>query len=117
MSQYASVNGKPVIAYNTTDRRADFVESLICDNTDINITFTNLKDLFEEVKKMIDDKTYRTNQGEMLKKCISTPEQFNKDLYQIITTNTNIKSFNIVDINYDAVVDRYLNLENDYSIV
>ena len=115
MSQYASVNGKPVIAYNTTDRRADFVESLICDNTDINITFTNLKDLFEEAKKMIDDKSYRINQGEMLKKCISTPEQFNKDLYQIITTNTNIKSFNIVDINYDAVVERYLNLENDYS--
>lgn len=115
MCQYAAVNGKPILAYNTENRESDFVETIICDNTDIKITHTSLDDLFEEAKRLIDDQRYRQNKGNELKDNLQSPEKFNKDLLTLISSNRNLYLHKKVEVDYTGIIDRCLYLQNNDS--
>lgn len=115
MCQYAASNCKPILAYNTQNRESDFVETIICDNSSIKITQTNLEDFHQEANKLINNKKYRYLVGKSIHDCIIKPEEFNNSLHNLISNNTNSKAFKMIDICYDEFFDRYLYLQNNGS--
>lgn len=115
MCQYAAVNGKPVLAYNRPEKKSDFIESVICDQTDIKITYTNLDELAAEAKKLIHDENYRYQKGLLLKNAILTPEQFNKRFQSLLIAGHNEFPYSKIDIDYDAFFDKYLERQNGRS--
>jgi len=109
------VNGKPVLAYNRPEKKSDFIESVICDQTDIKITYTNLDELAAEAKKLIHDENYRYQKGLLLKNAILTPEQFNKRFQSLLIAGHNEFPYSKIDIDYDAFFDKYLERQNGRS--
>lgn len=115
MSQYAAVNGKPVLAYNKPEKQSDFVESIICDRTDIKVTYTNLEDFMSEAHQLITNKTYREYKGKQLKNILLTPEQFNEKLHKLISEPLMSYTYPRVTIDYEAFFNKYLERQNDHS--
>lgn len=112
MCQYAALKGKPIIAFNTSNRESDFAETVVCDSADLRITFTNKDELFKETKRLVNDIIYRKSKGNELKKCIITPLEFNNELFRIITDNQNIRLARTINIDYDSVFERYFQMIN-----
>lgn len=115
MCQYAAINGKPILAYNTQNRESDFVETIICDNTNIKITRTNIEDFHKEANKLINDKEYRCLKGQELHNCIISPDQFNSLLYKFLYNKMQFKQFKSIDVDYEGIIDRCLYLQNNSS--
>lgn len=117
MCQYAAVHSKPIIAYNTVERQADFAETIICDNDEsMKITYTDLDEFFTELKKLINNKQYRIYKGAQLKKNIITPQTFNQNLYNLVTTKINYIEPKFVKVDYNGIMNRMLNSANSGRI-
>lgn len=114
MSQYAAVNGKPLLAYNEPNARSRFIEDIICVNGSIQLTFTDEDRLVEEAGRLIVDEEYRKKKGTELQRAVMTPEQFEREVKSAITSNTNQRAYEKQDIDYDAFFSRYIDLENKY---
>lgn len=112
MCQHAAISGVPIIAYNKIEYKFDFMESIICDNSDIHITYSNVDDFLNEANKLINDKTYRQNKGNELKQNIVTPVIFNESLRTIITSNTTIIIPRKIQINYNLITNKFLDKAN-----
>lgn len=115
MCQYAAVNGKPVLAYNRPERKSDFIESVICDGTDLKITYTDMDELAAEARKLINDKNYRQEKGALLQKEILTPEEFGKRLFYLLSLQESGQTYPKVAIDYEAFFNRYLETQNNRS--
>lgn len=117
MSQYAALNGKPILAYTSDLQSGGYIEDFVLQHTlktSLKLTHTNLNDFFEEAKKLIENKKYREKIGGLLKESLINPTQFNDDLYQIITNNKS-HEFKTEFINYDKIVEQNLEIENKYQ--
>lgn len=117
MSQYAAVNGKPIISYTSPSRPGEYIESIVCHNikTKITLTYSNLDDFFVNVKKMIDDKDHRKHYSDILKEAVILPNEFNASLYQLVTTNINNRIINKQVIDYEILKKHGLVTENIYK--
>jgi glycosyltransferase involved in cell wall biosynthesis len=116
MSQYAALNGKPILSYSTSNM-LEF--NMLLENSSFEklghsyrITYTESDDFFKEAKKLISDMTYREFIGEILRKIVITPEQFNKEFRQLITTNKNIRNPVEVNIDYLKIESVFLESQN-----
>jgi hypothetical protein len=114
MSQYAAINGKPILAYSSSQLSGNFVEGIVCHHEIQQITYTDLDDFFAEAKKLCADKEYREQKGTELQKCVITSKEFEKRLYDILYRNY-IDKFNKITIDYDKIYDLYLEVENKYQ--
>ncbi len=120
MSQYAAINGKPILSYTDANIPSNIVEDLL-PGVQIQITHTNLEDFFTEAAHLITNKKYRKDTGELLKsQFVTTLQKFNMDFQDLIlntpkidnlNTNSNIK---LVTIDYNKFSDIYLEVENKF---
>lgn len=115
MCQYAAVNGKPILAYNRPEKKSNFIESVICDGTDLKITFTDVDELVNEARKLINNENYRQEKGSLLKKVILTPEEFNNRLFDLFTLKENKRNYPKIQIDYEAFFNIYLEIQNNRS--
>lgn len=113
MSQYAAMNGKPILNYMTESGGIE-VEEIVCQNKNCNITFTDKEKFLEEAKKLINDLNYRKKRGEEINFGLTTKEQFNKNLLQNILSNKNQRQYQDVKINYEKIFDQ--NIENQNTL-
>lgn len=104
-----------MLAYNKPDRESDFIESIICDDTDLKITYTDVDELAAEVHKLINDKAYREEKGTLQKNAILTPEEFSQRLAYLLMIKQNPISYSRVKIDHEAFFNRYLERQNNYS--
>jgi len=117
MSQYAAINGKPILAY-TKNGSGGNLEELILHNPPKNgliLTHSELDEFFLEAKILIEKKSYRESIGLLLRDCVISPEQFNSELHTLITKHQEIRKFKSVFVNYELNFEQNLEIENKYQ--
>lgn len=116
MSQYAAINSKPILAYTTPGSACNYVEGIVYHGNKQSalLTHTALDSFFAEAKKLIDNKEYREAVGRSIFDGVITPEQFNKELYHLVTTHSNIRTIGTETIDYNNHSQIYLEIENKY---
>ena len=116
MNQYAAINKKPILAYNTPQRVADYVEEIVCHNGNQKITFTSVDELLMEADKLINSEIYREKQGMLSYFNIMKEEDFNNKIQDIIDNKIVKFSFKQYDIDYDGIKNRYFERQNSGSV-
>ncbi len=117
MSQYAAINGKPVLQYRTLGDEVNFIEDILgVDDPKMKVSFTDIDALVQQAEQFIESPTFRHSEGEKLRRAMITPRRFASRLK---TTVENGKTFDgrSVKIDYPAETHRYLTLINEYSEV
>lgn len=117
MSQYAAYNAKPILALTKANAFNNDLEDIVFSNSDKKqqICFTNVEDLLQETKRLVNDREYRVYKGQQLKEGIISPEQFSSNLYRLMDTGVNLFPIEKKSINFMAFQDWYLDIHNKYS--
>jgi len=82
MTQYAAMSGKPPIMLN--DNGSDDASGLLISQDKLNIEFSSVDDVVNEINKLLSDEQYAKRRGEEVKKGVITEEQFNNNLSNIM---------------------------------
>lgn len=115
LSQYAAINGKPILAYTTNDLVGNSIESLICHNHDMIVTYTDISSFYANCSKLCTDKTYRDENGQELEKCVITETQFNSAFLTAFQQNCTKEIKNPdLQIDYKAFTDVYIEVQSKY---
>lgn len=104
-SQLAAVNSKPILQYYLPDTFDDETEQAICHNLDLKISFTEKKAFMDEAKRLIQDKDYRKQRGQLINQAMFTRAQFNAKLFEVVSRN--ISTSPIKSIDYYVVAERW----------
>ena len=114
MSQYAAINAKPILAFAASTDTGVNVEDFVPLNSELGVTLTHTKidGFFKEAKILIENKDYRENIGILLKNSIITPNNFNSELYLLISTHKNEHKIKNKFIDFDKISNQYLNEQN-----
>jgi len=115
MSQYAAANAKPIVAYNSPDLRINEIEDFVCINENISVTMTDQSLVLAEVRHLVEDAQYRRERGEQLRRAMLTQAAFDRDVRQILETQTNGRTFAGVEIDYQAFTELYLEVARSYT--
>ena len=106
-SQLAAMNRKPILQYYLPGTDDDETEqALNYNNPELQISFTNKEAFRAEAKRLINDATYRKQQGELAYQSTIKPEQFNKVFVDAITANN--APCPAKQINYTEVARRWI---------
>ena len=73
MVQYAAINGKPILIYNSPS-----FDDLVCTKKMAHISFDTIEDFYKEADKLIDDYNYRKQRGEYYKSLIAGQDDFRR---------------------------------------
>lgn len=71
MSQFAAINGKPILTYKTKQ-----VEDVVCQKGYSNIVFDTADELIHEANRLINDIDYRAEQGDIMRSLVTTQDDF-----------------------------------------
>lgn len=112
MSQYAAKHAKPIIAYHDKGDVMNAVEEIVNYYQQEFHSFTDLEELTEYARKLINNECYRSNQGKLLQDGMMNEERFNSEFMNIITSHKSSFSWHKDQIDYESFLERYLDLEN-----
>ena len=73
MVQYAAINGKPILVYNSPS-----FDDLVCTKKMAHISFDTIEDFYKEADKLIDDYNLRKQRGEYYKSLIAGQDDFRR---------------------------------------
>lgn len=104
-SQLAALNNKPILQYYLPNTYDDETEQAICHNLDLKISFSDKQAFLKEAKRLIQDKNYREQRGQMNHQSMFTREQFNAKLAEVVDTNCSPSPLKSID--YKVVVERW----------
>ena len=107
MSQFAAINGKPILTYK--DKQ---VEDVICINHSHSIAIDDLEELFLEANKLIRDNEYRRQIGKLMKSLIIDKGDFRTSFCHIMENDKSMGNIHNVDIDY-SFFDAYINRINE----
>ena len=111
MSQLAALHAKPILQYYAPGTPDDETEQAICINDHFPISCHTEEAFFAEADRLISDPQYRKTKGERLQKAMIQKEQFNQLALKTIETDQTQISINEIEINYDALDNRWFYLE------
>lgn len=104
MSQLAAEYNVPLIQYTREDLPINIIETLFpLKNKNIQLTFFDKEDFYQELRKMIKDKEYRQNRALSLKRTIMNELNFN-ERFKVLIENPESMRFNKID-NYNISQD------------
>ena len=112
MSQYAAVNGKPILAYASEECPSAFVETVVCHKTRLKITHTDVESFARHARALCSDPALRIEEGNRLKQCITSPDEFAEGLRNLLAGYARPHSGNRVGIDYGKRLDFYYETEN-----
>ncbi len=96
MSQYAAVNGKPILTY-----KAKQVEDIVCIKRSCNIAIDDFDELIKEANKLIRDPDYRRVKGNLMKSLIIDQSEFRESFAKSFETNTTTSEIRYVEMDND----------------
>lgn len=111
MSQLAARNAKPILQYYYPGTPDDETEQAICINESFQISFQDEEAFMHEADRLINDVNYRNAQGKRLQKAMIQPEQFNKALERLLSTNESPFPVETKYVDYKLLDDRWFALE------
>lgn len=86
MGQFAAHAGLPILALQKPG--GGVVEECVCQKTNETISFSELDSLVKEASHLVCDESYRHQQGERMKNCVISIEEFNEGFAYAVMTNT-----------------------------
>ena len=104
-SQLAAANSKPILQYYLPETYDDETEQALCHNEKLQISFNDKKAFMVEAKKLIQDKNYRIECGEMIHQAMFSKEQFNKIFLEVVKSN--VSALPLKTIDYKTVTERW----------
>lgn len=111
MGQFAAHAGLPILALQRPG--GGVVEESVCQKTKESITFPDLDSLIKEASLLVRDESYRHQQGERMKNCVISIEEFNEGFASASKTNSSPFPFE-VEKDFKA---HYLNVEDKLKLV
>ncbi len=115
MSQYAAVNGKPILAYSSLEFATNFVEGIVCHNKPLQITHTDLELFFAYGRCLCEDAEFRKAEGEKLRRCVISPEEFAVELRDVLQKNVSSRVWKPEKIDYEKFHGLYVEVENRFQ--
>ncbi len=116
MSQYAAVNGKPILSFTDPKYKNNYLEEIICHNKKIQVTFDDMSEYYAEANKLCNSKDYRLESGKELKDCVITKDQFAAELGYLLNNSHSIRRYNIDNsIDYKSFAELYVEIENKFQ--
>ena len=112
MSQYAARHGKPIIAYRDASNPSK-VEDFVCHYQNHYHSFTDLESLTGYCRRLVEDESFRREEGKILQEGMMTPERFTENFRSLVETMLPQWEWNDVVIDYEKWFQRYLELENN----
>jgi hypothetical protein len=112
MTQLAAKHRNPILSYSTDKYRFNDVNPIKGKSSILTKTFYDLSELLSEAKKMIHSKLYREHCANNAFNSIITIEEFNLLFSDNIKKPESYSNFYLIKINYSAIIDLYLNVEN-----
>ena len=115
MCQYAALNGKPILSYSDANIPSNDADSFLTfGENSTKITYHRPDDYFEHAKKLISNKAYREEVGEMSRKRVIDVKSFNELLFRNLYHKESATPIKMVKIDYDRFSSLYLEVENNY---
>lgn len=112
MSQYAASHSLPIIAYHDEEDVMNFTEELVNHYQNKYRSFSTIEEMRLYATKLINDKSFRKSEGEILHDGIMTPELFSIEFKKALVTHRSAWPLERDKIDYSAFFNRYLDLEN-----
>lgn len=112
MSQYAAINGKPILSYTDPVDRCNYIEGIICHMKDRQITITDTDLFFDYAKSLCSDKSLREQVGQEMRGCVISVNVFASKLHLTLQNNKTQDEFKYENINYEEFATLYLDVEN-----
>lgn len=107
MSQFAAINGKPILTFK--DKQ---VEDVVCIKHPHSIAIDSLDDLLIEANKLIRDKDYRKQMGELMRSLMISQGDFRRRFSLIMQKASSLTDIQDADIDY-SFFDAYINRINE----
>jgi glycosyltransferase involved in cell wall biosynthesis len=113
MTQYAAINGKPIVTFMDSDGNGNILNSFfdINPNGFLKISFSDIEEFLLHINLLVNNKDFRKKIGEKIRSLVITPEQFEIELKQLINTQSNSRNIRTKNIDYDLIVNRYLKID------
>lgn len=89
-----------------------FVETVVCHKTRLKITHTDARIFCPSARALCSDPALRTEEGNRLKQCITSPDEFAEGLRNLLAGYARPHSGNRVGIDYGKRLDFYYETEN-----
>lgn len=109
MSQYAAINGKPIIAFTEKELIDNKLEEIICHKIQHQISLNDIDSTIKYSKYLCSDKNIRVSEGKLLQEAITSKKDFDIKLKSILEGNTQ-ESLEKDNINYEYIAQTYLAL-------
>ena len=106
MLQYAAIGGKVPV----TLKYGNISDSTLINQANINVEFTDSKDLFIEVDRLMTDEAYVQERSTTMRKSVTAPEAFEENISKLISGKPN-NSFEVVYQHIDTEDFRQLYLD------
>ena len=114
MTQYAAVNGKPILCYaDETVPKLNILDDLINHFSTAMHTYSNLAEFISYAKKLISNKELRQVEGLRNREAMMYKEKFDELFKKVIVDGKNIIEWERKDIDYDKMSKLYLDIENN----
>jgi hypothetical protein len=115
MTQFACLHGKPVLALGSRKMPNSKIEGLCNHFSNAVKTFYDIDELVNYAKKLVMNKSLRTEVGNKEKEAMITPEKFSKEFWHLINTKENHWHWQKEIIDYNYFAQMYLDMENNYG--
>lgn len=114
MTQYAAINGKPILSFSDTSTPIVFnIDDIVNQCSKSMETFVCIEDLISYARKLILDANYRKQEGFNNKSAIMSMEKFNDSFYNAIMNKRSNIIWKEKIVDYEAIAKLYLDIENE----
>ena len=116
MSQYAAINGKPILSFSDSNTPVVFnVDSIVNQCSEAMHSFFNIDEFLNYARQLVFDKDFRELEGNHNKTAIMSEDKFNKSFQSALLDNTPIVTWKDEVIDYDKIIKSYLDFDNEGS--
>lgn len=107
MSQYASINAIPILAYKTHD-----IENVVCNKKKMNFVFDEIDNLVAEAGRLINDSVYREKRGLEFQSLTATQGDFRISFQQLFLQPYGLDNIINEKVDYHALCKQYIDTLN-----
>lgn len=115
MEQYASLYGKPILAYSDFQYFGDIQEQMLLKVGNGVCGYDDWKCFIEYARKVLDDKRFRIAEGEKNRCLVPTAASFNVVFQHLITAHANLYEWKNIPVDYQRIRELNLSVENEHT--
>lgn len=112
MEQYASLYGKPILAFSDFQHWGDSKENMLQDIGNGVCGYNDWKYFMEYAKSIMNDIQFRNKEGRKSIHWVPSDDDFNRLFKYLVTTHSNVYNWNKIAVNYERIKELYLEVEN-----